>query len=313
MTRSQWMLLMTLSLLWGGSFFFVELALRGLPALGIVWGRVAVAALILGAVLVARARFFDEKSGAPGGALPRRAWAAVLVMGLLNNAVPFTLFVLAQGRIDSGLAAIVNATTPLWTVVVAHLFTADERITPAKAAGLGFGFAGVAVMMGGGGAAGGEMLAILACLGAALSYGLAGVWGRRFRRMGVPPLATAFGQTAAATLLLTPVWLLVDRPWAMPTPGAGPVLAVLAMAALSTALAYLIYFRLLATAGATNLSLVTFLIPVSAAALGALVLGERLEPRHILGFLLIAAGLMAMDGRIGRWLARQKDARRAAR
>jgi drug/metabolite transporter (DMT)-like permease len=307
MTRSQWMLLLTLSLLWGGSFFFVELALQGLPSLSIVWGRVAVAALILGAVLGLR--------GHLGSALPRSAWGAVLVMGLLNNVIPFTLFVLAQGRIDSGLAAIVNATTPLWTVVVAHLFTTDERIIPAKAAGLGFGFAGVVVMMGG---ASGEATAILACLGAALSYGLAGVWGRRFRRMGVAPLATAFGQTCAATLILTPIWLLIDQPWQMPTPAAGAVLAVVAMAALSTALAYLIYFRLLATAGATNLSLVTFLIPVSAAALGILFLGERLEPQHIIGFVLIAAGLMAMngktgEGRIGKWLERQSGADRAAK
>lgn len=295
MTRRDWSLLLTLSLLWGGSFVFVELALRGLPPLTIVIGRVGVAALILGLLLSGK-RFFGEKSGT--SMLPRRAWGAALVMGFLNNAVPFTLFALAQGRIDGALAAIVNATTPLWTVAVAHLFTADERITSAKAAGLGFGFAGVAVMAGRAG--GGEALAILGCLAAALSYGLAAVWGRRFRRMGVPPLATAFGQTAGATLLLAPLWLALDRPWAMPAPGAGPLLAVVAMAALSTALAYLIYFRLLASAGATRLSLVTFLIPVSAALLGVAVLGEVLLPRHLVGFALIAAGLLAMDGRVMR-------------
>ena len=295
MTRTEWILLLTLSILWGGSFLFVALALRGLPPLSIVWGRVGIAAVILAAVLALR-----------GEALPRKAWGAALVMGLLNNAIPFTLFVLAQGRIDSSLAAIVNATTPLWTVVVAHIFTTDERITPAKAAGLGFGFAGVTVLAGGAG--GGEALAILACLGAALSYGLAAVWGRRFRRMGVPPLATAFGQTASATLMLTPLWLLIDAPWAMPFPGAGPLLAVVAMAALSTALAYIIYFRLLATAGATNLSLVTFLIPVSAAAMGVIILHEVLQLRHVIGFLLIAAGLAAMDGRVLRWLRGGREA-----
>jgi drug/metabolite transporter (DMT)-like permease len=295
MTRTEWILLLTLSILWGGSFLFVALALRGLPPLSIVWGRVGVAAVILAAVLVLR-----------GERLPRRAWGAAIVMGLLNNAIPFTLFVLAQGKIDSSLAAIVNATTPLWTVVVAHIFTADERITPAKAAGLGFGFAGVTVLAGGAG--GGEALAILACLGAALSYGLAAVWGRRFRRMGVPPLATAFGQTASATLMLTPLWLLIDRPWAMAFPGSGPLLAVVAMAALSTALAYIIYFRLLATAGATNLSLVTFLIPVSAAAMGVVFLHEVLHLRHVIGFLLIAAGLAAMDGRLLRHLRGRKTA-----
>lgn len=296
MTRTDWILLTTLSLLWGGSFLFVELALRGLPPLTVVWGRVAGAALILGLVLRAR-----------GLALPRAAWGAALGMGVLNNAVPFTLFALAQGRIDGGLAAIVNATTPLWTVLVAHLFTAAERITRAKALGLAFGFGGVAVMAGG--ASGGEGWAILACLIAALSYGLAGVWGRRFRRMGVAPLATAFGQVAASTLVMTPLWLVLDRPWALAPPGAGPVLAVVAIATLSTALAYLIYFRLLASAGATNLSLVTFLIPVSAVALGVVLLGETVLPRHLTGFALIAAGLMAMDGRAARWFGGTRDAR----
>ena len=295
MTRRDRSLLLILSLLWGGSFLFVELALRGLPPLTIVTGRVGLAALILGLVLAWRGRGSDPS---PKDRLPRRAWGAALVMGFLNNAIPFTLFALAQGRIDGALAAIVNATTPLWTVVAAHLFTADERITPAKAAGLGFGFAGVAALAGRAG--GGEVLAILGCLAAALSYGLAAVWGRRFRRMGVSPLATAFGQTAGAVLLLAPLWLALDRPWAMPAPGAGPVLAVVAMAALSTALAYLIYFRLLASAGATNLSLVTFLIPASAALLGVVFLGEVLLPRHLIGFALIAAGLLAMDGRVVR-------------
>lgn len=276
----------------GGSFLFVEVALRGLPALTIVLGRVGIAALILGAVMALR-----------GLRLPRRAWGAVLMMGLLNNVIPFTLFVLAQGRIDGSLAAIVNATTPLWTVIVAHLFTTDERITPPKAAGLVFGFAGVVVMAGGAG--GGERLAILGCLGAAMAYGFAGVWGRRFRRLGVPPLATAFGTVASSSLMLLPLVLVLDRPWTLSWPGQGPVLAVLALAALSTALAYLIYFRLLASAGATNLSLVTFLIPVSAVAMGVAFLNETVLPRHLAGFALIVAGLLAMDGRIARW-ARSK-------
>jgi drug/metabolite transporter (DMT)-like permease len=296
MTRMDWTLLTTLSLLWGGSFLFVEIALQGLPPLTVVWGRVAGAALILGLVLQAR-----------GLALPLAAWGAALGMGVLNNAVPFTLFALAQGRIDGGLAAIVNATTPLWTVLVAHLFTTDERITRAKAVGLAFGFVGVAVMAGG--ARGGEGWAILACLVAALSYGLASVWGRRFRRMGVAPLATAFGQVAASTLVMTPVWLVLDRPWTLAPPDMEPVLAVVAIATLSTALAYLIYFRLLASAGATKLSLVTFLIPISAVGLGVVLLGETVLPRHLIGFALIAAGLMAMDGRVMRWFGRTKGAR----
>jgi drug/metabolite transporter (DMT)-like permease len=187
----------------------------------------------------------------------------------------------------------------LWTVVVAHLFTMDERITRSKAVALALGLCGVAVMAGG--AAGGEALAILGCLAAAFSYGLAGVWGRRFKALGVPPLATAFGQLAGSTLVILPFWLFLDRPWFMGWPGLPPVAAVLAIAGLSTALAYLIFFRLLASAGATNLSLVTFLIPVSAVAMGVLFLGETVLPRHLAGFCLIVAGLVAMNGKGMRW------------
>jgi drug/metabolite transporter (DMT)-like permease len=292
MTRSDWLRLLTLSLLWGGSFFFVEVALRGLPPLSIVWCRVALGAVIL--VVAMRAMGV----GLPG----RAAWPALLVMGFLNNAVPFTLFVVAQGQITGSLAAILNATTPLFTVVVAHLATADERLTVAKVAGLGLGFAGVVVMMGGA-ALTGDGAAKIACLLAAFSYALAGVWGRRFRRMGVPPLATAFGQVAASSMLLLPVWLVVDRPWALPLPNAEVWAAVIGIAALSTALAYLLYFRLLASAGATHLLLVTFLIPVSATLLGVVLLEERLAGQHLAGFGLIAAGLVAMDGRVWRRLA----------
>lgn len=282
MSRFDWFLMLTLSVLWGGSFLFNALALQGLPVLSVVWGRVAVAALVLGVVLRAR-----------GIRVPAAAWGALAVMGLLNNVIPFTLFVFAQSRIEVGFTAILNATTPLWTVLVAHLALSDERMTKARALAVLFGFAGVVVLAGG--ATGGALPAVLACLMAALSYAFASVWGRRFRQMGLTPFATAFGQLTASSLMLTPVWLLVDRPWAMPLPAAGPLLAVLALAILSTALAYGIFFRLLASAGAVALSLVTFLIPVSAALLGAVVLDEALALRHIAGFGLIAAGLGMMQ------------------
>ncbi len=290
MTRSDWINLLILSILWGGSFFFVEVALTGLPVMSIVWARVALAAMILGGVAWARGVRFA----------PRAVWPALAVMGIFNNVVPFTLFVTAQGQITGALASVLNATTPLFTVVVAHLVTRDERITPAKATGLGLGFAGVVVMLAGEGL-GGAGLAMLACLMAALSYGVAGVWGRRFRALGVAPLATAFGQVTASTLMLLPVWLWIDAPWGMGWPGLRPLIAVAGLAGLSTALAYLIFFRLLASAGATNLSLVTFVIPVSATAMGWAILGERLTVQDLAGFALILAGLMAIDGRLGRW------------
>ena len=282
----DWMMLWTLSLLWGGSFLFNELALAGLPAITIVWGRVALAAVLL--MLVVRL----SGQGTPA----RRVWPALAVMGVLNNLVPFTLFVLAQGQITGALASVLNATTPLFTVLVAHLATSDERLTGAKAAGVGLGFAGVVVMMVGEDL-GGELLAILACLGAALSYGVAGVWGRRFRAAGVTPLQTAAGVVTCSSVILTPVWLVVDRPWAMAWPGWSPVLAVVALATLSSAVAYLIFFRILARAGATAISLVTFLIPFSAAGLGWLVLGEELEPRHFAGLALILGGLALIERR----------------
>jgi drug/metabolite transporter (DMT)-like permease len=290
MSGKDWIRLASLSLLWGGSFFFVAVALRGLPTLSVVWGRVG-----LGAGFLALTLWLS------GTAFPRGApvWRALLVMGLLNNAVPFTLFVLAQGRISGGMASILNATTPLWGVLLAHLLT-EEKITLAKALGLACGFAGVVVMMGG--AAVGDLWASLACLGAAFSYGLAGVWGRRFRALGVPPLATAFGQVASAAALLLPIWLVVDQPWHLAMPPLDVIGAVLAIAAFSTALAYLIYFRLLASAGPSNLLLVTFLVPVSACLLGAVFLAEPIVARQLAGFGLIALGLAALDGRVVKWV-----------
>jgi len=287
MAAANWVSLAILSLLWGGSFLFVELALQGLPVLSIVWLRVAGAATVLALWLSLGG------IGFPRGAV---AWRALLLMGLLNNAVPFTLFVLAQGQITAGLASILNATTPLWTVLVAHVFTLEEKITPAKALGLALGFAGVLVIAEGG--LQGGLWAVLACLGAALSYGFAAVWGRRFKPMGLRPMQVAFGMLASSTLILLPVWAVIDRPLAMAWPAApGPLAAVAGLSFFSTALAYIIYFRLLANAGAVMLSLVTFIIPASAIGLGVVVLQEPVLPRHLLGLALILAGLLAMDGR----------------
>jgi drug/metabolite transporter (DMT)-like permease len=291
MTPAEWAMLSILSVLWGGSFFFAGLALRELPPFTIVMARVGLAALILNIFVLAL-----------GMRMPRepRIWAAFFAMGLLNNAAPFCLIVWGQSHIASGLAAILNATTPLWTVIVAHFLTADERMTGKRIAGVILGFLGVAVMIGpdafGGLAA--NILAEFAVLLAALSYAFAGVFGRRFARWGVQPIVTATGQTTASTLVLAPIALIADRPWALAAPSLATWGALIGIAALSTALAYVLYFRILATAGATNLLLVTFLIPVSAILLGVFVLGERLDPRHFVGMGLIGLGLAAIDGRL---------------
>ncbi|TBR30489.1 MAG: DMT family transporter, partial [Reyranella sp.] len=201
-------------------------------------------------------------------------------------------------------ASILNATTPLFTLLVAHFIAHDERIGGLKLAALVIGIGGVAVLMGPEAIGSSRGIAgQIACLGAALSYAFAGVYGRRFATMGVAPLEAAAGQVTASAMLILPVMLIVDRPWLLPAPPGATTLAALAsLALLSTALAYVLYFRILAVAGATNLLLVTFLIPVTAILLGALVLGERLAPRHFAGMTLIGLSLTAIDGRIRRFL-----------
>lgn len=291
MTGTEWVLLLTMSVLWGGSFFFVGVALTALPPLTIVALRVGIAALILAAA-------------APvlGLVLPRerRVWRAFFGMGLLNNALPFCLIVWGQTRIASGLAAILGATTPLVTVLVAHALTADEKLSPRRIAGVLVGLAGVVAMIGPDALAGlgAHVLAQLAVLGAAVSYAFAGVYGRRFKALGVSPIETAAGQVTASAVMLLPLALVIDRPWTLAMPGPAVWGAVLGIAALSTALGYVLYFRILATAGATNVLLVTFLNPVTAIVLGTLVLGERLTLRDGLGMALIGLGLAAIDGRL---------------
>jgi drug/metabolite transporter (DMT)-like permease len=295
----EWALLLALSLVWGGSFFFTGVAVHALPAFTIVLARVGIAALALN--LAVRAA---------GLRLPRDrgTWTDFLAMGTLNNAVPFSLLVWGQHHIASGLAAILNATTPLFTVLLAHGLTRDEKLTPARLAGVLAGLAGVIVMLGpdllrGLGA---DLLAEAACLAAALSYACAGIFGRRFRRMGLPPLVTAAGQVTASSLLMLPLALAVDQPWTLPWPSHDVLAALAGIGLLSTALAYVLYFRILAASGATNLLLVTFLIPLSAILLGTLILGEQLALRQVWGMALIGAGLAAIDGRLLAYAARPR-------
>lgn len=293
MTARDWMLLLILSLLWGGSFFFTAVAVREIPPLTLVLCRVGIAAPAL---------FLYLKLAGISIPMSRAALGAFIGMGVLNNLVPFTLLFWAQTSITSGLASILNATTPIFSMLVAHFMLADEKMAPNKMAGVLAGIAGVAVLIGGN-ALGGidtSTLGIVACLGAALSYGFASVFGRRFRALGIPPGAGALGQLSASTLMMLPVALAIDMPWRLPMPGTGALLATLGLALASTALAYLIYFRLLATAGAVNAALVTLLIPPSAILLGSGFLGEELEARHLAGMGLIGIGLLAVDGRLFR-------------
>jgi drug/metabolite transporter (DMT)-like permease len=293
MNGADWAILLVLSVLWGGSFFFIEIAIPTVAPFTLVLIRVALAAAMLWAFLLVR----RERLPLPPGAL-----TAFLVLALLNNVIPFVLFAWAQIEISGGLASILNATTPVWGVVVAHLLTADEKATPGKVAGVLLGFGGVAVMIGTDflGEIGRGILAQLACLAATLCYALAGVWARRFGRMGVPPMAVATGQLSAAAIVMLPLVLVFEPPWLASAPSMEAWWALIALALFCTTFAYILYFRLLASAGATNSLLVTFLIPITAILLGAMLLGERLELRHFAGMALIGAGLAAIDGRLFR-------------
>ena len=290
MNGADWAILVALALIWGGAFFFISVAVQSVPPLTYVWLRLSIAAAVLW--------LFLWWSGSRVG-LPREVWGAMLVLALLNNAVPFALFGWGQTHIASGLASILNATTPIWGVVVAHLFTQDERLTPRKLAGVLLGFGGVAMMIGPSLLAnvGGDALAQLACLAASLSYAVAAVWARRFKRMGLAPMTVSTGQLSVGALVMLPVALLVDRPWLQPLPPAGAWAAIIALALLCTAFAYVLYFRLIDSAGATNALLVTLLVPPTAIILGAAFLGEALAPQDFAGLALIALGLAAIDGR----------------
>lgn len=292
MTPRLWGILVVLSIIWGASFFLAAVALTGFPPLTIVLGRVAIAAVAL--ALACRAM---------GLALPhgREAWMACAGMGLLNNAVPFALIIAGQQFIPSGLAAVVNAATPVFAVLAAHWLAHDEKATPNRLAGAVTGLVGVAILAGPAAfavEAGAELLGILLCLGACLSYGLSGVWSRRIARVGLAPIPAAAGQCIASSAIVLPLVLCFDQPWALPAPPGAAVAALVVFGLVPTALAYALFYWLVARAGATNTMLVTLLVPVTALLLGTLVLGEILALRHFAGMAVIALGLLMIDGRL---------------
>ena len=294
MTAFEWSLLILLSLLWGGSFFFIAVSITALPPFTVVFLRCLIGAAGLLIVLAIM------RQSVP---LTRETIHAFAGMGLLNNVIPQSLIVWAQGSLTSGHASILNATAPFFTILILHLMTTNERATPLKVLGVVIGFTGVAAMIGLDVMANsGSIWPQLAMLAAACCYGFAGLWGRRFATMGIPPVATATGQLACSSAMLLGLALVIEHPLSLPMPSLKVWAAVVALALLSTALAYVVFFRIMATAGATNLSLVTLLIPVSAILLGILFLGEALYPRQIVGMALIGIGLGCIDGRLIQWL-----------
>ncbi|MEP3435598.1 MAG: DMT family transporter [Hoeflea sp.] len=289
MSATTWGLLILLGLIWGGSFFFGRIAVQHVPPMTLVFFRVSLAALALHVAFGRMPDFYRT--------LVSR-WRELLVLGLLNNAIPFTLIFLGQTRIGSGLASILNATTPLWAVLVAQAMTTDEKITPAKLIGCALGLAGMVLLIGPAalGIADSPLWAKLAVVGAAISYGFAATFGKRFK--GLSPRITATGQLTASSLIMLPLMLVVDQPWALQAPPANVIASILALALLCTAFAYIVFFRILSVAGATSASLVTLLVPPAAILLGVLFLGETLSLSEALGLALIALGLLSLDNRL---------------
>ena len=291
MDAFDWVMLITLATVWGGSFLFNAILVAELPVITIVAIRVTVSALALWGFVRVTGRRIPT---AP------EVWGALLILGVLNNAIPFSLIVQGQTQITSGLASILNATTPLFTILVAGFFLTDERFSVLRLLGVIVGFSGVTLMVGPEalGGLGADFWAQLCALGAALSYGFASVFGRRFRELRVDPVMVATGQVTMSSLVLWPIALWIDGPQDILGLSFNAAVSMFGLAVLCTSFAYILYFRILERAGATNISLVTFLVPISAIILGVLVLGERIFIKEIMGMTLIGLGLAIIDGRL---------------
>lgn len=293
-----WIMMAMLAFIWGGSFLATRTLLDSMAPLHVVTHRVIWAALALWVYVLWR-----------GFALPRepKVWGALLMMGLLNNAIPFTLQATAQQSIESGLAGILNASAAVFGVLVAAAVFADERLTARKITGVALGFAGVVVVMGPSALTSFDprSLAQLAMLASTFSYALAGAWGRA--RLGVlRPEVAAVGMLTGSSLILLPLSWAVEGP--LPLDLTAPALVAIAYYSLViTGLAYMLYYRVLAAAGSGNLLLVTLLVVPIAVALGAIVRAESLPPRAFAGFVLIALALVVIDGRMVRRFFPKRD------
>jgi len=284
----DWSMIFILAFIWGGSFLFGRILMLEWPPFTVVFLRVAIAALTLWIFLI-----FARKSFPIDGGL----FGAIIIMGILNNVIPFSLILIGQQEIGSGLASVVNAMTPIWTLIIANFMTADEKFSTGKVFGILLGFVGVAVLIGDdllrGLAA--SAWAQAAVLGATISYGFAGVFGKRFRNQD--PLVISTGQLTASSLVLLPIMLILEDPMSISAPDLEMIVSMLGLSVLCTAIAYVLFFRILASAGATNVSLVTFLVPISAILLGMVWLGETLTPANVIGMVLIVGGLVLINGR----------------
>jgi drug/metabolite transporter (DMT)-like permease len=288
---TSWAMIAAMSLLWGSAFLLIEIGLRTIEPNTLVFLRMAIAAPFMLLFLT----LTKER-------LPRdwRSWQQLFVLGALNAAFPFILFFWGQQYLDSGYASILNATTPLWGVVVAHFLTDDEKATPLRILGVLLGLGGIIVMIGPEAMKGfsNSLLAQIACLISTIFYGYAAIYGRKLGQSSMTPMVVATGQVMTAGLIMLPVMLWFDRPWERAMPSTESLLAALALGIPATAIAYIFYFKTIDRAGATNAMLVAFIMPVIAVLLGIAFLGEVLTGGQVMGAALIAAGLIAIDGRL---------------
>ena len=293
MNPLQWGLLIILSIFWGGSFLFVGIAVEDFQPFTIAFLRVLIASLILWfAIIISSIK------------IPKTAsiWCSFFIMGTINSAIPFSLIAWGQSNIPSGLASILIATTPLITVIGAHFYTTDEKITANRLIGILMGFVGVIVLLGPDllGQIGRNFFGQLAIISAAILYALSSIYGRRYSKQKIPPLVIAAGQVTTSAIILFPTVILIDQPWLHSPASNISWAAIISLGVFSTAIAYLIYFRILATAGATNLMLVNFLVPITAIFLGIMVLGESISLQNILGMFFIGIGLTLIEGRLNK-------------
>jgi drug/metabolite transporter (DMT)-like permease len=283
----SWALLLALSLIWGGSFLFVGIAIKELPPLLIVLARVGMAAAILIPVHMLLQ-----------GPIPRDAktWAACGFMSVMNNVLPFTAIAWGQQYIESGLASVINATTPIFAVLSLALF-GMESLSKRKIFGIVVGVAGVVILKGAGfGTLGPQMLGILAVVFASVCYGFSSPWSKT-KLVGIPPLTIATCQLAISTIIMAVIVGFFAEPVQYANASGQTWLALLLLAAVSTSFAYLIFFRIIQRAGPAFVSLVTMVIPISAIALGYAVLGERLDLHELIGAAIIGVALLIIDGR----------------
>ena len=295
LTGRAWAEMMLLAMIWGGSFLSIRVALDEISPLASVAHRTTWAMLVLwGVIAIMRIP------------LPRdpKIWFSFLVMGLMNNVIPFTLMAWGQLYIESGLTSILNAFTAVVGVVIASLFFADERISLRKGIGVVLGFFGVAVAIGLENFRTLDLrsMAQLAVIGGTVAYAIAGVWARK-RLVGMPPQLAAAGMLTGSTVIMLPLAYFIDGPLSFDLEPR-TMWAIGYYAIIATAFAYLLYYRVLAMAGSGNLILVTLLVAPIAITLGAVVLGEKLGTNTYFGFAILAVGLIILDGRV--WKAMQR-------